>query len=163
MNCPTEDVLLDYTAGRLEPARAFLFERHAESCTRCEELRAAQSAVWLSLDEWKLAPVSAGFNRELWRRIDADAQTPSFWTRDLARELHEALQFSFWKRLAPLAVALALVATAFVFDHSGKPRANAAAAVVVTVSDADQLDRALDDIQLLHEATTPAKPASGVM
>ena len=158
MNCPTEDVLLDYTAGRLDHARAFLFEKHAENCARCGELRAAQSAVWLSLDEWKLAPVSAGFNRELWRRIDADAETPS-WTR----ELGAALQVGFWKRLAPLAVAVALVVTAFVYDHSGKPQANATSRVVVTVSDADQLDRALDDIQLLHEATTPAKPASGVM
>jgi anti-sigma factor RsiW len=168
MNCPTEDVLLDYIAGRLNVAQAAQFERHADRCAHCGELRAAQSMLWRSLDEWKPAPVSAGFNRELWRRIDADSVKTS-WAR-------AAFQFSFWKRVAPLAVALALVVTGFVFDHSGKPvgvdagvqsALGAGAPIVVTVGEADQLDRALDDIQLLHEVDAAshnaAKSDSGVM
>src|SRR5579862_3457830 len=116
MNCPTDDVLLDYTSGDLSPAQTALFRQHADQCERCGELQAAQLAVWRSLDEWKPAPVSEGFNRELWRRIDADAAAPEGWTR----ELGAALQFGFWKRLVPLAVALALVVTAFMLDHSGQ-------------------------------------------
>ena len=66
---------------------------------------------------------------------------------------------------------MALIATAFVFDHSGKQAGtaptNSPASIVVTASEADQLDRALDDIQLLHEvdatAVAPAQPASSVM
>jgi anti-sigma factor RsiW len=165
-NCPTEDMLLDYVAGRLNRTQASLFEAHAEHCARCAAMRTSQAAVWQSLDEWKPAPVSAGFNRELWRRIDADARKSS-WTR----ELTAALQFNFWKRLAPLAVAVAVIVTAFVFDHSGKHagtiQTNSPASIVVTASEADQLDRALDDIQLLHEvdasAVAPAQPASSVM
>ena len=165
-NCPTEDMLLDYIAGRLNRTQASLFEAHAERCASCAALRVSQAAVWQSLDEWKPAPVSAGFNRELWRRIDADARQSS-WTRELAA----ALQFNFWKRLAPLAVAVALIATGFMFDHSGKQagtaRTNSPASIVVTASEADQLDRALDDLQLLHEvdasAAAPAKPVSSVM
>jgi anti-sigma factor RsiW len=165
-NCPTEDMLLDYIAGRLNRAQASLFEAHAEHCARCGALRMSQAAVWQSLDQWKPAPVSAGFNRELWRRIDADARQSS-WTRELAA----ALQFNFWKRLAPLAVAVALIATGFMFDHAGKQpgkiQPDSASSIVVTASEADQLDRALDDIQLLHEvdatAAAPAPPASSVM
>jgi hypothetical protein len=110
--------------------------------------------------------VSEGFNRELWRRIDAEEHQSS-WTRELAA----ALQFSFWKRLAPLAVAMALIVTAFMFDHTGKQPGKlqpySPAAIVVTASEADQLNRALDDIQLLDEvdatAAAPAQPSSSVM
>src|SRR5579872_6872247 len=140
MNCPTDDVLLDYTSGDLTPSQAALFELHADHCARCGELRAAQSAVWRSLDEWKSAAVSEGFNRELWRRIDADAATSASWTRELAA----ALQFGFWKRLAPLAVAVALVVTGYMLDHSGQPAIQTGnggnASVVMTAGDADQLD-----------------------
>jgi anti-sigma factor RsiW len=161
-NCPTEDMLPDYIAGRLNRAQASRFEAHAEHCARCGAMRMSQAAVWQSLDEWKPAAVSAGFNRELWRRIDADARQSS-WTRDLAA----ALEFNFWKRLAPLAVAVALIATGFMFDHAGKQpgthQPDSPSSIVVTASEADQLDRALDDIQLLHEVDAPAEPASSVM
>jgi anti-sigma factor RsiW len=165
-NCPTEDILLDYTAGRLNRTQTALFDKHAGHCARCAALRMSQAAVWQSLDEWKPAPVSDGFNRELWRRIDADAHKSS-WTQELAA----VLQFSFWKRLAPLAVAMALIVTGYMYDHAGtqtgKLQPDSGASIVVTASEADQLDRALDDIQLLDEvdasATAPAKPASSVM
>lgn len=153
--CPTQDVLLDYAAGRLSSAQSALFERHAESCASCFALRAAQTALWQDLDEWKPAPVSVGFNRELWRRIDSDAGGGVRW--------------SFWKLAAPLAVAMAVMVAAFVFDHSPDRRrqaARSAPAVVVTAGDAAQLERALDDIQLLHEVDAEAaavKPPSGLM
>jgi len=164
-NCPTEDILLDYTTGHLDPARKALFEFHAEAFTHCSALRAAQTAVWRSLDEWKPEPVSSGFNREFWRRVDADAKKSSW------HELVGALQFNFWKRVAPVALGVALVVTAFVFDHSGSQPGKAGtpstAAIVVTASEADQLERELDDIQLLREvdaASAPAKkPDAGVM
>lgn len=159
--CPTDDVLLDYTAGRLDPVKTALFEQHASQCARCESLKTAQASVWLRMDEWKPARVSEGFNRELWQRIDAEEQ-PSAWGFAGIR------RFSFWKQVAPLAVATALVVTAYVFDHSSArpgilPVASTSTAIVVSVSEADQLERALDDVQLLHEAdavSAPAKPSS---
>ena len=162
--CPTEDVLLDYTAGRLDPVKAALFEQHANQCARCASLKTAQAAVWQRMDEWKPARVSEGFNRELWRRIDAEEQSSAWGVSGLRR-------FSFWKQVAPLVVATALVVTAYVFDHSATrpgimPVASTNTAIVVSVSDADQLERALDDVQLLHEAdavSATAKPASSVM
>jgi len=153
-HCPTEDVLLNYVAGSLNAAQMAEFERHAKECSRCDALAASQAAVWRSLDEWKPEPVSAGFNRELWRRIDADATAPS-WTARL----------SFWKQVAPLAALLALVVTGFVMDHHSHPAVTTPAAVAVSITEADQLERTLDDLQLLEavDTATPVKPAAELM
>jgi len=153
-HCPTEDILLDYVAGSLNAAQLAGFERHAKECSRCDALVASQAAVWRSLDEWKPEPVSAGFNRELWRRIDADAAEPSWMAR-----------LSFWKQVAPLAAVLALVVTGFVMDSHSRPPVTAPAAVAVSASEADQLERTLDDLQLLEavDTATPAKPAADLM
>jgi anti-sigma factor RsiW len=151
-HCPTEDVLLDYVAGSLNAAQAAAFERHAKGCSRCDALVASQATAWRSLDEWKPAPVSAGFNRELWRRIDADAAAPSWMA------LH------FWKQVAPLAAVLALLVTGFVMDHHSRPPVTTPA-VTVSAGEADQLERALDDLQLLEAVDTAsaAKPAADLM
>ena len=152
-HCPTEDVLLDYVAGSLTAAQVAAFKRHAKECSRCDALVASQAVVWRSLDEWKPAPVSAGFNRELWRRIDAEAAESSWTAR-----LH------FWKQLAPLAALLALVVTGFLMDHHSQPQVTPAA-VAVSASEADQLERTLDDLQLLEavDTATPTKPAADLM
>src|SRR5580698_10572085 len=83
-NCPTEDVLLDYVSGHLDPAKVAMFDHHADGCSQCAALRTAQAAIWRSMDEWKPEPVSEGFNRELWRRIDAEEQNAS-WTTNWSR------------------------------------------------------------------------------
>jgi anti-sigma factor RsiW len=152
-HCPTEDVLLDYVAGSLNAAQAAEFERHLKECSRCDAVIASQAAVWRSLDEWKPEPVTAGFNRELWRRIDAEA-APSWWAG-----LH------FWKQVAPLAAVLALVVTGFVMDQHSHAPVRTPAAVTASTSEVDQLERALDDLQLLEAVDTASsvKPAADLM
>lgn len=160
-HCPTDDVLLDYIAGSLSAAQAAEFARHAKDCSRCEAVCASQAAVWRSLDEWKPAPVSAGFNRELWRRIDEEASAPSWGDR-----LAEALRLNFWKQVVPLAAVLMVVMTGWVMDHRSQPPVpGKGTAVVVTAAEGDSLERALDDLQLLEAVDTTAsvKPASNVM
>jgi anti-sigma factor RsiW len=157
-NCPPEDVLLDYVSGQLDAAKVAMFDRHAEECAQCAALRTAQVAIWRSMDEWKPAPVSEGFNRELWRRIDAEEQAAS-WTTNWARRL---MQVSLWKRVAPLAVAGAVAALVFAIhsgNEPGKTVTKTPASVVLTVSDADQIEQTLDDIQLLHEVDAEAAAA----
>jgi anti-sigma factor RsiW len=159
--CPAEDVLLDYVSGHLDPAKVAMFDRHADGCAQCAALRTAQAAIWRSMDEWTPAPVSEGFNRELWRRIDAEEQASS-WTTDWAHRLTGMMQVSIWKRVAPVAVAMAVAVTVFVLhsgNEPGKPVAKTPAAIVLTVSDADQLEQTLDDIQLLHEVDAEAAAA----
>jgi len=160
-HCPTEDVLLDYVSGQLDAVKVAQLDRHADGCAQCAALRAAQTAIWRSMDEWKPAPVSEGFNRELWRRIDAEEQAAS-WTTDWAQRLAGMMQVSLWKRLAPLAVAAAVAATVFVIhsgNEPGKPVTKTPTSVVLTVSDADQIEQTLDDIQLLHEVDAEAAAA----
>src|SRR5580704_5380831 len=75
MNCPlkseeTIDVLLDYSAGRLDAARSTRFEQHRKTCADCETFLAGQTEVWQTLDEWQPEAVSLDFNRRLWQRID---------------------------------------------------------------------------------------------
>ena len=157
-HCPAEDVLLDYVSGHLDPVKVALFERHADGCAQCAALRTAQTAIWRGMDEWKTAPVSEGFNRELWRRIDSEQATES-WTQRITG----MMTFGVWKRVAPVALAMAVALTVFVL-HSGnepaKPVTNAPASIVLTVSDADQIERALDDIQLLDAVDAASAPAT---
>ena len=105
MNCPlqsenTMDVLLDYSAGRLDESRRALLERHMRACDACAAFRLDQSALWSALDGWEPKPVSMDFNRRLWQRIDAIQTEP--WYRRLAL----SLRFGTWKPAIPLAAVV---------------------------------------------------------
>jgi len=152
MKCPlqseeTIDVLLDYSAGRLDRLRSALLERHMDACPACAAFRLEQTALWNALDAWEPEPVSMNFNRRLWQRIDAIAAAP--WYRRFA----DAVHFGAWKPAFPLAAAAVLIAAGFMLDHqSSVPTQNSAAgAAGVSISEADQVERTLDDIQLLRQ------------
>jgi hypothetical protein len=152
--CPMEnnaiELLLDYSAGRLNaPARASL-ELHMESCVDCASFRMEQTAVWDALDLWEPAPVSMDFNRNLWRRIDAAAARP--WYRKLA----EAIRLTDWKPILPLTAAVALIAAGFLLDHPGSKPAGG-----FTVNEVNQVEQTLDDIQLLHQLDVAPGTAAG--
>jgi anti-sigma factor RsiW len=160
MNCPlqkleTRDILLDYAAGRLDAVRATGLERHMAMCSRCAAFRMEQTAVWDALDAWHPAPVSMDFNRRLWHRIDA-ANVPWY------RALGDSLRYSSWKPAIPLAAAVVVIATGFLLDHPGA-KVSPVPGVSVSMTEADQVEQTLDDIQLLHQldvATAPTGTAS---
>jgi anti-sigma factor RsiW len=153
MNCPlrkeeTAHILLDYSAGRLDAARTAVLERHMEHCADCGAFLAEQAAVWDALDAWQPAPVSLDFNRRLWQRIDAADAAPWY------ERLIESLRFAQWKPVVPLTAAILLIAAGFLFDHpGGKSSLPGAPAVAnsVSVTEAEQVEQTLDDIQLLHQ------------
>jgi len=153
MNCPlksedTLDTLLDYAAGTVDPAKSTRIEQHLTVCTECTAFLAGQTEVWKALDAWEPAPVSMDFNRQLWRRIDAAAAAP--WYRKLA----DSLSMGAWKPALPLTAALFLVATAFMMDHQTVVKVttpNAGSGYTVSVTEAEQLENTLDDIQLLRQ------------
>lgn len=156
MRCPlereeTQDVLLDYSAGRLNPARAATLEAHMEECAACNSFRMEQSAVWDALDVWEPAPASMDFNRRLWQRIDAAANAP--WYRTLA----DSLRFGGWKPAIPVALAVLAIAGGFLLDH---PSGSTATPAVQPVSftEADQLEQTLDDMQLLRQLDSATSP-----
>ena len=146
MKCPlsreeTADVLLDYSAGRLDNARAGRLERHMQACEACAAFGVQQGALWSALDEWEPEPVSMDFNRRLWQKIDLLDAAP--WYRRLA----DSLRLGGWKPAIPLVAAVVLVATAFVMDHSG----NVAQTHDVSITEVDQVEKTLDDVQLLKQ------------
>jgi anti-sigma factor RsiW len=153
MICPLQseetDLLLDYSAGRLNAAKRASVEQHMDTCARCASFRADQAAVWDALDLWEPAPVSLNFNRNLWHRIDAAAAEP--WYKHLA----QSLRFGNWRPVLPLTAAVALIAAGFLLDHPGARKAEAG----FTLNEAQQVEQTLDDIQLLHQmdagGTTP--------
>lgn len=162
MNCPlgseeTRDLLIDYSAGRLDTAAAAALDRHVENCADCGAFLREQAAVWNALDAWEPAPVSIDFNRRLWLRIDDAANAP--WYRLLA----DSLRFANWKPAFPLALAVLAIAGGFLLDHQRR-NAPASPATVqgVSFTEADQLEQTLDDIQLLRQldSVTPQNGSS---
>jgi anti-sigma factor RsiW len=158
MNCPllrneNTDLLLDYSARRLDAVRAATLERHVETCAQCGTFLAEQTAVWDALDAWEPPPVSVDFNRRLWQRIDRAAELP--WYRGLAA----ALAAANWKPVFPMAAAVLVIAGGFLLDHPGGRQLTPSGATAgVSVIEADQLEQTLDDIQLLRQldSVTPS-------
>ena len=157
MNCPLlfeqTDLLLDYTAGRLDSATAALLERHMENCARCAAFRTEQALLWNALDAWEPEPVSLSFNRTLWQRIDAIAAEPWY------RRLIDGFRFGAWKPALPLAAAVCVIAAGFVLDHANAPTTTSVAgASGVSITEVDQAEKALDDIQLLRQLDSASHP-----
>jgi hypothetical protein len=160
MNCPirneeTAEFLLAYTARRLDPARTAVLEDHMDVCSQCAEFRAGQELVWQALDAWEAPPVTADFNRRLYQRIEAEAVAP--WYRRLFNA-----PLAMWKPAIPLGAAAVLVAAAFVWDHPVvmTPPSTAPAYHVNNVIEAEQVENALDDLQLLRQLDTSATNGS---
>jgi anti-sigma factor RsiW len=141
MTCPLQteetDLLLDYSAGRLDATRTAALARHMETCPGCVRFTTEQAAVWKALDEWQPAPVSMDFNRRLWQRIDAAAAVP--WYKNFGE---------IWKPAIPLTAAILVIAAGFVLDH---PRGTQTRVPDVTVQEANQVEQTLNDIQLLDQ------------
>jgi len=142
VTCPVKtnepDLLLEYSAGRLDAPRAAILEEHMKTCAQCASFRMEQTAVWNALDLWEPAPVSLDFNRRLWQRIDAAPWYAGFF---------EAIRFANWKPALPLSAAILTMAAGFLLDHPGgkKPVPG------VSVKEANQVEQTLEDIQLLHQ------------
>jgi anti-sigma factor RsiW len=154
MTCPLQtqetDLLLDYSAGRLDAARAAILAQHIETCPDCASFRKEQKTVWDALDAWEPAPVSVDFNRRLWQHIEAAASAP--WYRNLV----DSLRFTNWKPVIPLTAAILVIAAGFLLDHPGANNTSAPGVSVtgVSLTQADQVERTLDDIQLQDELDT---------
>jgi len=158
MNCPirteeTADLLLAYTARRLDPAKTAILESHMDVCPQCAEFRVKQELVWQALDAWDAPAVTPDFNRRLYRRIEAEAAAP--WYRRLF-----TTPWATWKPAIPLAAAGLLVVAGFVLDHPvSMTTPSAQPAIRVSVTEAEQVESALDDLQLLRQLDSSAASA----
>jgi len=160
MDCPlksetTLDVLLDHSAGKLDRVSAARLEQHKLVCAECSAFLAGQTDLWQTLDAWEPAPIAADFNRRLWQRIDTEAAAP--WYRKLA----DALRMGVWKPALPLTAAVLLVTAGFMLDHpSAGPASSVTQTAGASIIDADQVEKTLDDIQLLRQLDASAGEAN---
>src|SRR5262249_34322262 len=128
MRCPIEtkenaELLLSYSARRLNPESTAILEAHMELCPACREVRDGQRALWDALDEWEARPVSPDLDRRLYRRIEEEEQR-GWWRRVFASlRIRPAL---------PLAAMACLVLVAgFIIDEPAKVFTPAAESPVV--------------------------------
>ncbi len=145
-------LLLDYCAGSLMAERVTLLEAHIEDCRECREAVTAQNSVWQALDAWEPVAVSPDFNRRLYARIEEEDRTQSplrLWLRGFAVRWSPFP----WRAAVPVAAAcVALVAVLLIEPlvpvHS--PARDDSAAKVERI-DAEQLERTLDDLEMLKQ------------
>ncbi|MDE3168301.1 MAG: hypothetical protein KGN36_21035 [Acidobacteriota bacterium] len=150
MNCPLEtpetaDVLLDYATRRLDPDRAAILSRHMEVCPACRRFAEEQRAMWSALDGWEAAPVSADFDRRLYRRIEGEAS----WRERLFSPFRLLLAY----RGVPAAAAACLViAATLLVQHPSQPVPAPAPPEMANVEvQPEQVEKALDAMDLISE------------
>jgi len=166
MKCPMEtqestELMLAYCAGRLDPEKTIALERHLAACPACRDFQHRQQVVWEALDAWETMPVSPDFDRRLYQRIDAEAQT-SWWAR-LTRPLRPAFGAGLLSRGVPLAATLCLLLLAGVILQRPQnvivpEERDLASDVRMESVQPDEVERTLDDMELLRQfrATTAA-------
>jgi len=149
MRCPIEtqenaDVLLSYTAGRLDAVRAAALEAHMMSCKACREFRDSQTALWETLDRWEARPAPLDFDRRLYRKIE-EQQRLGWWAR-----IFGPARPMFLRPALPLAAAACVLLVAgFIIDTPG--RAPAPAAEAPQAREVEQMERTLDDLEMLRQ------------
>lgn len=150
MECPAKaregiEVLIDYCAGTLAADAAASVERHMEQCETCREFCREQARVWSALDAWEPEPVSAGFDARLGERI-LDAGRRGWWTW-------------LWRPAIPLAAVAIVVVAVLLLRAPGGTNAPTGAKKA-DVIDVDQVEKSLDDLDMLKQLYLAPPPES---
>ncbi len=154
MHCPMKSqdeaaLLLDYCAGRLNESSARDVERHMADCAACAEFVAGQQALWSAMNEWSAPAVSAEFDARLERRLrETDSAS---WIERLTRSWRPAFARPAF---ALAAVCLIMVAGLLLQNpRTGVVPAGDSHARMEKI-EPEQVERALDDMQMLRELTS---------
>jgi len=149
MNCPMESggnagYLLDYASGKLKAEARAQMEQHIAACPACREFAAGQQAVWQALEAWEPAAVSMDFDRRLYSRIE---QQVSWWTR-LTRPLNP-----LFRHAVPIGAAAGVIIMAglLTIRPAATPVRPATQSAQVENLQPEQVEHALDDIEMLRE------------
>lgn len=148
MTCPNRteeglELLLAYSAGRLDAARTAALEAHAAGCPECAGLVASQRSMAQALDVWQAPDVSADFDRRLYRRIEQEVR----WWDFLARPFRPV----FGMRWVPVAAAAGLMlAVGSWIGRPGEPAASTTSAHVEALPPEQAAD-ALQQMQVMQE------------
>ena len=150
MRCPIEtqenaELLLSYSARRLDPRSTAILEAHMEVCPACREFRDGQRALWDALDEWEARPISPDFDRRLYRLIEEQEQM-GWWAR-----IFGPMRPMFLRPALPLAATACLVLVAGILSVDPGRIAPPPSADTQQVREAEQVERALDDLDMLRQ------------
>jgi anti-sigma factor RsiW len=150
------EILLDYIHGTLDAARKIELDRHVESCAECRRLVDAQRTVYAALEDWSAPEVSADFDQRLYARIAAEK--PTFWRSMFWQRWLPVTPIVWWKPVVPVALAALALSAIFVVRTSNPtfPASAAQKQMSIGKADLDQVEQALDDMDLL----VPATPSS---
>ena len=148
MRCPVQngnpDILLDFCARRLPPEAEAILSQHMLVCLECRQIAEAQETVWSALDSWKPESISPDFDDRLYARI-TEEERRTFWSRIFGDRLS-------WKPALPLAAGCAAMALALIVNmprHA--PVSVQAPEMRVENIDAEQLERAVEDMEMLRQ------------
>jgi hypothetical protein len=163
------EILTDYCAGAVDVDLAADIDAHIKHCSECRAMVDAQCAVWEMLDAWTPVEVSRDFDARLYARIASEQAEPA-WRRWWSRMLQPAAPYTWWKPMASLAVAGAIVSMALIVRQPEKPALvqqkstmvqSAATSTAKTAAgpeeiDLQQVQQALDDLDIV----APANPGT---
>jgi hypothetical protein len=161
--CPVQNeenasLLLEYCDRKLPLPLMLDLERHIGACPNCQQMLAAQKVVWEALDTWEPEPVSADFNRRLFARIAQERVDGPLWST-LASRL-SGWAFRGWKPAVPMAAAaMAVVAVVLLRAPDGSDLQRKAQMEPAPV-DIEQVEKTLDDMEMLRQLGVPAEGAS---
>jgi len=121
-------------------------------CSACCALAERQRELWAALDVWSSTPVPPDFNDRLYARIAAEKNP--WW-----RQWTQARWPGAWRPALPVAFACAALLTAFLLKEP--PAQNDATSPALEAPQIEQVERALDDVEMLKQlGLTPARANS---
>jgi hypothetical protein len=162
MECPAKErdgaaVLLDYCTRKLDPRRGAVVARPVAHGAACQDCIQAQQAVWAALDGWEAVPVSPDFDRKLYRRIERE-ERPARW----GERLWPLRGLSLRPALSLALASVVLLAAILIRPAPPRP-VHAPQQAQVESLDADRLERALDDVEMLRQLDAGSSAGSQSM
>jgi hypothetical protein len=150
-------MLVAFVAGKVRGPEGARLRAHVDDCTHCTEYVAGQKAIWQLLDEWEPEYPSAGicddFESDLAMRV-ANLPSEPWLVKSGRWVMGRILQ----PALTVTAITAILAIGFYVRDpfvrtsqNSSPTRTAATAPRVISPVEAEQMDRAFDDMQLLHQ------------
>jgi len=159
MKCPSnaweEADLLAFSENKLEAPQAARLSEHLQSCPVCRTVVEQQRAVWKALDSWEAPAITADFDRRLYGAMEHATGRWNGWL--------EPLRLLLARQGLPIAAATCLIVVAGVVSlrPSDSTIAPSAAAARVENLQPEQVEHALDDVQMLGDFTRAARSETG--
>jgi hypothetical protein len=147
--------LLAFSENKLEGPRAARLHEHLQTCLVCRTVVEQQRAVWEALDAWEAPAITGDFDRRLYGAMQERAGQ---WNRWL-----EPLRLLLVRQGLPIAAAACLIVVAGVVSlHPPDPAISpSTSAARVENLQPEQVEHALDDVQMLGDFTRVAHPDRG--